>query len=138
MNTCHCDSHNNSLRSAIGSMRCDCGGALNQAQVNMRMARRLDELDAANFRLIGALQRLGADRCDHCGSWDRDCWALFDHCSCLKCLSDNPDWPMSDEGLNEQEITEMATSIVRYLSGKGRTPPRYSGLLHKAYKRITL
>lgn len=89
------------------------------------------------MRLISALQRLGADRCDHCGQWDVNCWALFDHCSCLKCLADNPDWPLADEGLNEQESAEMANSIVRYLAGKGRTPPKYSGQLLEAYRRIS-
>lgn len=133
----HCDcSGNNSLRSAIGAVRCECGGPLNQAQVNARIISRLDEIEEEQFRLIGALQRLGADRCDHCGEWATDCWSLFDHCVCLKCLADNPDSPLEDEDLEENECAEMATSIVRFLAGKGRTPLKYSGSLLEAYKRI--
>lgn len=133
---CHC-SGNNSLRSAIGAVRCECGARLNQAQVASRIISRLNEIEEDQFRMIGALQRLGADRCDRCGEWNVGCWTLFDHCSCLKCLADNPDWPLEDEGLEEREFDEMANSIVRFLAGKGRTPPRYSGELLKAYQRIT-
>lgn len=135
MKPCTCGG-NNSLRSAIGAVRCECGGALNQAQIFARIISRLNEIEEDQFRMIGALQRLGADRCDRCGEWKTQTWALFDHCSCLECLADNPDWPLEDEGLNEQESAEMANSIVRFLAGKGRTPPRYSGQLKEAYMRI--
>lgn len=135
MSTCHCGG-NNSLRSALGGMRCECGGLLNQAQINVRVASRLVEIEEDQFKMIGALQRLGADRCDHCGNWDVKTWGLFDHCSCLKCLADDPEWPLNDESLTEEQCAEMANSIVHFLQGKGRTPPKYHGQLLEAYQRF--
>lgn len=85
--------------------------------------------------MIGALQRLGADRCDRCGDWDVNTWSMFDHCSCIKCLSADPGWPLEDEELEENEVNEMANSIVRFFLGRGM-PVKFNGLLLDAYKQI--
>lgn len=132
---CHCGG-NNSLRSAIGAVRCECGGKLNEPQIFQRIISRLVEIEEDQFSMIGALQRLGADKCDQCGYWDKDCWCLLDHCSCLSCLSANPEWPLDDEGLNDQEYQEMTKSIVCYLGGRG-VKLKFKGELLKAHLELT-
>lgn len=68
---------------------------------------------------MGALQKLGADKCDQCGEWELDTWCLYDHCMCKSCLEGNPEGPLSDDGLEKKEWDEMCMSIVRYLTSRG-------------------
>jgi hypothetical protein len=117
MNTCYC-SGNNSARIAIGGPRCECGGRLTQEQFNVRVISRLDECDEEITRLIGALQVLGADRCDQCGLWAKDCWTCGDKCQCRRCLEQYPEGPLQDEELTD-DYDATARSIVRYLSARG-------------------
>jgi hypothetical protein len=134
MKECHCGG-NHSLRSVIGGTACECGARLNEAQVTQRIISRLNEIEEDQFKMIGALQRLGADKCDQCGDWDKDCWQLLDHCMCRKCLEGNPEGPLADEGLNESEYDQIANSVVRFLTSHGLS--LHSKLLKPYYLAIS-
>lgn len=118
MKTCNCGG-NNSLRISIGSVRCECGGVLSNTQTLNRLISRLNDIEEDQFRMIGALQRLGADRCDQCGDWDIDTWQDGDDCLCKRCIEFNQDLPLSNEDLDEDTYNRKAKSIVKYLTGRG-------------------
>lgn len=135
MSTCSC-SGNNSLRSAIGAVRCECGGALNQAQVNARIISRLNEIEEEQFRMIAALQVLGADRCDKCGDWSKDTWNCRDRCWCVRCLEHNQGGPITEED-DEDLAREIAVSLMAYLTRHGIKVNQRSELLRLAYADYT-
>lgn len=135
MNTCHCGG-NNSLRKALGTIRCECGGSLTTMQVLYRIIDRLNDLDEGETRLIGALQRLGADRCDRCGDWDTDTWHWGDRCWCKRCLEFNQDGPITEED-DEDVAREVAVSLVAFLTGRGIKVNQHSEILRLAYADYT-
>lgn len=117
--SCNCGG-NSSLRSVIGGVVCEnCHCRLTEAQAIHRIISQLNELSESVFEHIGALQKLGADKCDQCREWALDTWSLYDHCACPRCLESCFDVPLSDEDLEEKEWDEMALSIVRFLSSRG-------------------
>lgn len=120
---------------AIGAVRCECGGRLNEMQVFHRIISRLNDLDEENFRLIGALQVLGADRCDHCGQWVKVHWHWGDRCWCLDCLQFDPAGPITEDD-EVKECKEIAYSVVKFLLGLGKTVNTHDCLIKKAYLQI--
>lgn len=88
MKECHC-SGNNSLRSALGGTRCECGGSLNLAQVLMRIISRLDELDEQDSNLIQGLVAADMGECDRCGEWfkEKDLIRAGDRATCDRCFN---------------------------------------------------
>lgn len=135
MKDCHCGG-NNSLRPSIGGIRCECGGMLTQAQINHRIADRLCEIEEEQFKMISALQVLGADLCDVCDEWAKDCWCDGDDCICPKCLEYNQGRPFGNEHLEEEEYYRKAKSLARYLSSRGMKINNRE--VSKAYELISL
>lgn len=92
---------------------------LNQAQINQRVASRLTEIEEDQFKMIGALQRLGADLCDVCDEWQKDCWTEGDDCICKDCMEFNQGRPLENEDLDEEAYNRKGASIARYLTSRG-------------------
>ncbi len=103
---------------------------------NATLQDRLDEVENHLFSIIGALQVLGADHCDRCGMWEKDTWNCLDHSSCLKCLSEDPAWPLEDEHTKKERDT-IAESVVRYLVSHGVRRRRWPDSMTAIYRRIS-
>lgn len=88
MKPCKCNG-NNSLRTAIGSIRCECGGELQLAQVLQRIISRLNECDDQDSNLIQGLVAAGMGTCDICGEWfnEKNIVRAGDRATCERCFN---------------------------------------------------
>lgn len=125
----------NSMRPALGGLRCECGGTINDRQFESRVARRLNELDEKIGELTSALRTVGASKCSCCGKWRVGNLMLADYAWCADCLKADP-WITIDEEDNEDSADETAIRVVRYLTGKGVTSLKLDGPFLDAYRKI--
>lgn len=126
MKQCACGG-NHSLRSAIGGIRCECGGELNLAQVLARIVSRLDELDERDSNLIQGLVEAGLGECDLCGDWFKECDLVRagDRVTCDRCFR----WEhFCREEDDEETIGEVVPQLMRAIAGGRRS--KYQ---HKTY-----
>ena len=131
--TCIC-AGNNGLRSLSDRFVCPtCNKRLESFDVIRRLISRVEEMEEDQFKMIGALQVLGADKCDQCGEWQKDCFAMFDRCRCAHCLEGNPEGILSqDDDLETAE--RLNIGVTRYLAGRNLRIPKN---LKEIYKRIS-
>lgn len=103
----------NSLRNAIGGLRSATGERLNQQQINSRLLRRIEELEQAQFRLMGALQCLGADACDRCGLWFEQSKVVCagDRCRCFNCFDSFDDFYEEDD--DDEAVAQITAELMK-------------------------
>lgn len=125
---------NSGLRSLSDRIVCPtCNKRLETFDILRRLISRVEELEEEQFKMIGALQVLGVDKCDQCAEWQKDCFSMLDRCRCARCLEGNPEGVLYEDGDSETN-SQLETGVVRYLSGRGlRVPKQFMA----TYRRIS-
>jgi hypothetical protein len=124
------------LRQSIGGFR-NGGKLLNTTEALAALIKRVDELEADQFSMIGALQGLGMDRCQSTEEWHKVHDLIYggDRCQCVR--SFDPDF-FFDENDEENDGFDRLVDVFRQITSKGHNNlmlrfPRTDGVLDEPY-----